>query len=64
MGKVNRKYKQAKPVKPLKRDENGFTQLQFNVPKGVEDDKKVKPKQVFEGFKDKKKNTKSKSKKG
>jgi len=28
--------------------------LQYKVPKGVEDDKKVKPKDVFEGFKEKK----------
>lgn len=26
--------------------------LQFNIPKGVEEDKKVKPKDVFEGYKD------------
>ena len=25
---------------------------QFNVPKGVKDDKKVRPKEVFEGYKD------------
>ena len=45
--------------------------LQYNIPKGVEDDKKVKPKDVFEGYKDPlakrktytRKNTSSKKKK-
>lgn len=26
--------------------------LQYNIPKGVADDKKIKPKDVFEGYKD------------
>ena len=26
--------------------------LQYNIPKGVDDDKKIKPKDVFEGFKE------------
>ena len=33
---------------------------QFNIPKGVDDDKKIKPKDVFEGFQE----TKSNAKKG
>lgn len=41
--------------------------LQFNIPKGVADDKKVRPKDVFEGFKESKKsnrkNTSSNKKK-
>jgi len=41
-----------------------ITDLQFNIPKGVEQDKKIKPSEVFENFKDNKvnKNKKSKSK--
>ena len=43
-----------------------ITDLQFNIPKGVEQDKRIKPSEVFENFKDNKKNTtknkKSKSK--
>ena len=35
--------------------------LQFNIPKGVEDDKKVKPKDVFEGFKESKKSSNRKN---
>ena len=31
---------------------------QFNIPKGVEDDKKIKPKDVFEGYQDPKSNGK------
>ncbi len=60
MGKVNKSYKKTKQVKPVKLDDNGFGSLQFDVPKGVEDDKKIKPKMVFEGYKDKKKNIKKK----
>ncbi len=33
---------------------------QFNIPKGVDDDKKIRPKDVFEGYKD----PKSTAKKG
>ena len=43
-----------------------ITDLQFNIPSGVEQDKRIKPSEVFENFKDNKKNTtknkKSKSK--
>tara|TARA_R110002096_G_scaffold204919_4_gene390659 strand:- start:621 stop:860 length:240 start_codon:yes stop_codon:yes gene_type:complete len=41
-----------------------ITDLQFNIPKGVEQDKRIKPSEVFENFKDNKvnKNKKSKSK--
>jgi len=41
-----------------------ITDLQFNIPSGVEADKKIKPSEVFENFKDNKvnKNKKSKSK--
>ena len=35
--------------------------LQFNIPKGVEDDKKVRPKDVFEGFKESKKSSNRKN---
>jgi len=63
MGKVNRRYKRAKVVKPVALDSHGFASLQYNVPKGVKDDKKIKPKDVFEGFKEKK-NTKNRKGKG
>ncbi len=33
--------------------------LQFNIPKGVQDDKKIRPKDVFEGYKDPKATKKS-----
>ena len=33
--------------------------LQFNIPKGVADDKKVRPAQVFEGYKQTNKSNKS-----
>ena len=35
--------------------------LQYNIPKGVEDDKKVRPKDVFEGFKESKKSSNRKN---
>jgi len=46
------KDKKQKKVKPVKLNEFGHADLQYNIPKGVEDDKKVKPSQVFVGFKD------------
>ena len=63
------KQGKAKPVKKVKQidinekrdlsggyvDHNVITKMQYNVPKGVADDKKIKPAQVFEGYtKDKK----------
>ena len=52
-----------KLVKPVQMNYGDVDpKLQYNVPKGVEDDKKVKPKEVFEGWKDKK--TSSNRKKG
>jgi len=42
--------KQIKPVVMEYGDPD--PKLQYNVPKGVEDDKKVRPKDVFEGYKD------------
>tara|TARA_R110000824_G_scaffold398112_1_gene601786 strand:+ start:998 stop:1228 length:231 start_codon:yes stop_codon:yes gene_type:complete len=38
--------------------------LQFNIPKGVEEDKRVNPKKVFEGYKDPKKKKKGRVKGG
>ena len=40
------------------------TPLQFNIPKGVEEDKRVNPKEVFEGYKEKTKKGKCKNVKG
>jgi len=37
-----------------------ITDLQFNIPKGVEQDKRIKPAEVFEGFKDNNKTNKKK----
>lgn len=51
-----RQVKQKKPLKQVKgvataNTENFFdAPLQYNIPKGVEDDKKVKPAVVFEGY--------------
>ena len=66
MGKVRRKFQTGKDIKPLIRDEFGFSKSQYDVPKGVEEDKKVKPKDIFEGYKSdkpKKKKTTYKKKK-
>lgn len=40
-----------------------ITDLQFNIPKGVEEDKRIKPAEVFEGFKENKSNKKNKTNK-
>lgn len=40
-----------------------ITDLQFNIPKGVEQDKRIRPAEVFEGFKDNKVNKKTSKKK-
>jgi len=37
-----------------------ITDLQFNIPKGVAEDKRIKPAEVFEGFKENKTNKKKK----
>lgn len=37
-----------------------ITDLQFNIPKDVEQDKRIKPAEVFEGFKENKTNKKKK----
>jgi hypothetical protein len=64
------KVAKTQPVKKVKQIKNGIHRnldgghiehkplidLQFNIPKGVADDKKVKPAQVFEGYKKKKTN--------
>ena len=47
------KMPKQKSVAPLKEDTSKVvvdTPLQFNLPKVVADDKKVKPKQVFENY--------------
>jgi hypothetical protein len=70
--------KQAKkqPLKKVKQIKNGIHRnldgghvehkplidLQFNIPKGVEDDRKIKPAQVFEGYKAPSKKNKQKNK--
>lgn len=40
-----------------------ITDLQFNIPKGVDQDKRIKPAEVFEGFKENKTNKKTSKKK-
>jgi hypothetical protein len=40
-----------------------ITDLQFNIPKGVDEDKRIKPAEVFEGFKENKTNKTKKIKK-
>jgi len=40
-----------------------ITDLQFNIPKGVDEDKRIKPAQVFEGFKENHKTKKIKKSK-
>ena len=37
-----------------------ITDLQFNIPKGVDEDKRIRPAEVFEGFKENKTNKKKK----
>jgi hypothetical protein len=45
-----------KVVKPLKLEyANPDPVSTFNIPKGVDDDKKIKPKDVFEGYSEQKK---------
>tara|TARA_R110000803_G_scaffold59936_2_gene118992 strand:- start:3354 stop:3599 length:246 start_codon:yes stop_codon:yes gene_type:complete len=70
------KQGKKKPVKKIKQVNLGehrhleggditykpITELQFNVPKGVADDKKIRPAEVFEGYKENKSKTKSKTK--
>ena len=56
------KQAKKKPVKKMKQVDTNLkpiVQLQFNVPKTVADDKRIKPSEVFEGFKDNKSNNKS-----
>ncbi len=48
------KKKRAKPQTAMKKDPNKIDpdpKCQFKVEKAVEDDKKVRPQQVFEGYK-------------
>tara|TARA_R110000824_G_scaffold109139_5_gene256581 strand:+ start:6671 stop:6949 length:279 start_codon:yes stop_codon:yes gene_type:complete len=53
--------KQVKPVIMYYGDPD--PKLQYNIPKGVDDDKKIRPKDVFEGFTEKKKPVAKKGKK-
>jgi hypothetical protein len=68
------KVAKKQPVKKVKQIKNGIHRnldgghvehkpiidLQFNIPKGVADDKKVKPAQVFEGWRSNKAPSKKK----
>ena len=58
---VKGKMKKVKQVPTANTEVYFDAPLQYNIPKGVEDSKRIKPKDVFEGFKDTKK-SKSKSK--
>mgnify|MGYP003644867861 FL=1 len=60
MGKRVRKYKKGKDVKPVTLDEGGYAPCQYDVIKSIKDDKKIRPQDVFEGFKSKSKSAKSK----
>ncbi len=54
-----------KVVKPLQFEyANPDPVSTFNIPKGVDDDKKIKPKDVFEGYSDGQGKKKSNAKKG
>tara|TARA_R110000851_G_scaffold1550_3_gene5745 strand:- start:856 stop:1077 length:222 start_codon:yes stop_codon:yes gene_type:complete len=53
------KKKAVKKMKQVDTNLKPIVQLQFNVPKTVADDKRIKPSEVFEGFKDNKSNNKS-----
>lgn len=63
------KQAKKKPVKKMKQVDTNLkpiVQLQFDLPKTVADDKRVKPSEVFEGYsstKASKKDNKSKTKK-
>jgi hypothetical protein len=56
------KDKKQKKVKPVKLNEFGHADLQYRIPEGVAADKRIKPSQVFVGFKDDKKLKKKKRK--
>ena len=60
-GSKQGKKKAVKKIKPIDTNLKPIVQLQFNIPKTVANDKRVKPAEVFEGFKDTK--TKNKSNK-
>ena len=72
-GSKQGKHKSVKKVKQVNNGEHRtaedgkgisfkpITELQFDVPKGVADDKRIRPQEVFDGFKDTNK-SKSKSK--
>tara|TARA_R110002012_G_scaffold119127_1_gene268118 strand:- start:1024 stop:1230 length:207 start_codon:yes stop_codon:yes gene_type:complete len=60
------KQAKKKPVKKMKQVDTNLkpiVQLQFDLPKTVADDKRVKPSEVFEGYVASKKDNKSKTKK-
>ena len=49
------KKKPAKPQAPIRKDPNDYNPItisQFKIEKAVEDDKKVRPKQVFVDYKE------------
>ena len=61
------KKKPAKPQAPIRKDPNDYNPItisQFKMEKAVEDDKKVRPKQVFVDYKEPEKSTKKKVIKG
>ena len=62
-GSKQAKAKAPKKMKQINTDLKPIVELQFNLPKTVADDKRVRPAEVFEGFKDNKK-LKNKSRKG
>ena len=50
-GSKQAKKKAVKKMKQVDTNLKPIVQLQFNVPKTVADDKRIKPAEVFEGFK-------------
>jgi hypothetical protein len=62
-GSKQAKAKAPKKMKQINTDLKPIVELQFNVVKTVANDKRVKPAEVFEGFKDNKSKSKSKSNK-
>tara|TARA_R110000787_G_scaffold174033_2_gene286584 strand:- start:474 stop:698 length:225 start_codon:yes stop_codon:yes gene_type:complete len=61
-GSKQAKAKAPKKMKQINTDLKPIVELQFNVVKTVANDKRVRPAEVFEGFKDNKSSNKSKSK--
>lgn len=56
-------YKKKKVKNVIVKPQTNQDNIQINIKKELEDDKKIKPEKVFEGYKSSKKNIKTKTKK-